>query len=735
MRQVPSQTPPPNDRRLRAVERQSIPSRERSIGTVGLFLITIAFSVFLRSPLAKLNLPYLYNIDDAPAFDWTVEIIKSGSLHPGQFIKPAFPIYLLFPAVGIGFLKGVEHGELRKFEEISSANPFGDHGHEYTVSHPTVVKYVRLFCIAIALSAFVAIYYLGVAWRGGPLGALSALLLSLSPAHLVFSPMMWFVSDHVATFFVLLSALLAVQYLRNGGLSLLAVSSAAAGLAVSSKYNIFPIVLVPAFAWLLSIAKRGGMRPTTVRFWPWPVGLALVFIVAAAAFVLGSPYSLLAYREFLDGAAWQVWAYKRAWVDVEVNHFGQLTFYVQWLGQSGVGWGVLCAALMGAVVALVLRESRAIAALLLLYPVVFVWYMCGQKINYVQNMVSVLPFLCLFAAYFAVTVAQAAQRARPRMAFPAAAIVAIIIAGPSVRPLWAVWESIEAEEAALDSRDSVLQWTLEKTKASELIAVAGELQMPHPFRRLSRVQQVRGEEIKEIENILPLWQAGTDYLIAPSWLPSFDLPIIKQFPGHADRERILRNPQVNVIALNSGAARALLLPALREDAAPASAVRLSVLSDRRGFEIPLVDNSGWSGLGEYEQGSVDIAEASGYRWLSSRYTELRFENLSGDCDGVDASLALIGFSPWSEQELELFVDGAAAGGPIGIKQRWQSLNIPLSPKAAQKLFTPGEHALGVLIKETGSLAAAGLSEDVRQLGVALHTAALRLERSCALGNS
>jgi len=360
-----------------------------------ILILLLAGSFALRKPFAALNLPYLYNIDDGPAVDWPIRIIRNRTLHPHQFIKPALPIYSLFPFVGIGFLKAVEAGEIRNFGELKTQNKFGDLNQEYTVSHPTVVKYMRYWCILVSLMLILAVYYLGKTCKNESVGILSAFFLSVSAANYSFSSLIWFISDFMTAIFVCLTILFAVCYCSKRSLSFLCFSAAASGLALSSKYNAFPALLVPLLAWTYVCFSSKERRP-----FPWPVGVVLVIILFGSAFILGSPYSLFSYAEFLDGAGWQVWAYKRSWTHVEVDVLKQLSYYIKWFGAYGVGWGILVSAILGIFLGLISKKDRITFLLLSLYPLLFVIYMSQQKINYVQNMLPVLPLLCVFAAFF-----------------------------------------------------------------------------------------------------------------------------------------------------------------------------------------------------------------------------------------------------------------------------------------------------------------------------------------------
>jgi len=191
-------------------------------------------------------------------------------------------------------------------------------------------------------------------------------------------------ADLIATFFILLALLWALEYLRERQGRYLWMSAVAAGLSISSKYT-SGVVVLPA----LLAAYWGSQRNRIVR------NGIIVPLVAGLAFALSTPYF------FLDLGT----ALKDLHGEAQVSHagFGRLPGWWNhwWYIQSALGhdFGVplLIAAALGIVLS-VLRKPLKDEIVVLSFPVVYIVAIGFGPSRVSRWVIPVLPFVCLYAS-------------------------------------------------------------------------------------------------------------------------------------------------------------------------------------------------------------------------------------------------------------------------------------------------------------------------------------------------
>ena len=220
------------------------------------------------------------------------------------------------------------------------------------------------------------------------------------------------------------------------------------GLAASTKYNAGLIVL----AGLWSIWSAG----TAPRLWTDRSKLlAMYCVIAAVAFIAGTPYAILDWRSFLT-ALGEVTAHLR---DGHVAPAGPAwQVHLTSSLRHGLGWPLLLAG-VGGLPLFIWRERRA-GTLLAIFPVTYFAIIGSGQTTFARYIIPLIPFLCLSAAYFVVEVARAIGRLslRPQVV---PFLVCALAAGVAVP---AAWSSIRLDEllSRTDNRLIAAEWIREQ---------------------------------------------------------------------------------------------------------------------------------------------------------------------------------------------------------------------------------------------------------------------------------
>ncbi len=483
-------------------------------------------ALWLRAPFVSAGLPFFYQEDEAHHFNRVVNMVKSGSWDPRYFHKPSLHFYLRMPVVAVSFLYSVKKGYLRKLEEIQTKDTYGVGDYAFTVSHQSIVKWNRAFSLCLSLLIIVLVYFLarrvtGAAGVSIPFAA--ALPVAVSPDLTEFSAFIG-VDTLMSLFCVasVLSALIVVSSFSMRGLIFCGIIS---GLAVSSKYNALPVMLIP-----LSVVVSAGR----VNY----INAATALLSPVAGFFLGSPFILSSLPLFLNQFGYEIWHYGIAGHEGHSAEpgFPQFLFYLNWLGKSAFGWGSLVLSIAGIFILIAARDAKS--KIFLLFPLLFGWLMCMQRANFERNMHAIVPFLGVFAsaALYAI-----AGRVRLDDALKVKLVVLIALlcmVQPLLRALDLRAEAMNAPE----SRRGFETYVKELSRTGGTVAVSGQLQMPPAIYALPRVRKVdqtaQNEDYSKADRL-----AVAGPYQAP---PPFALERI--FPGEPGPQRVVSNPLIEVYA-------------------------------------------------------------------------------------------------------------------------------------------------------------------------------------------
>ncbi|HVC09006.1 MAG TPA: glycosyltransferase family 39 protein [Elusimicrobiota bacterium] len=333
------------------------------------FLAFFAAALVLRAAGIMWGLPDTFNGDEPHLVNLALSF-GGGSLRPYAFKYPTLWPYLLFFSYGIYFLIwsgfGLRHG-VEAFAGLYAWHPTG------------------FYLIGRVLSA-----------AAGLLGALAVLKMERESSRrpwgailLLFSPVIVELShsckpDCLMFFFAALAWLFALRIYRGGGRREHWLCGAFFGLAFSSQYTVLPAALALPLAHFFS-RRRRPLRSLAE-------GLACV----PAAFLAGSPYALLDYKNFRKWTSMyapRALALRGTW--------SRLGIFKAVLGNIWhfAGPGLVPGAALLAGLAIVLRKDWKLAGLLTLPVLAYIPFLINNPDGAWQRyLLGIFPALAFLAS-------------------------------------------------------------------------------------------------------------------------------------------------------------------------------------------------------------------------------------------------------------------------------------------------------------------------------------------------
>jgi hypothetical protein len=545
-------------------------------------LLTAAAALWIRVPLIAGTSRYFYHEDDGHHFNHTVEmtqaVARRGDFNPHYFNKPSLHFYVRMPVVLASVAWARYRGELESVHDLRTRDPRVAelNNYRWTPSHPTVLQWNR--ALSIALSVILVMLTAGCAGMllrsfaispggcdaptdgGLSVGARSetqfailwvGILAGLVPAfslevvrnsHIIGV-------DVLMALMCLVTTTIALLLLNYWSGWLLAICCLAAGLACSSKYNAAPIGMVPVVAWF--VHHRPPRKKLLRCWWIFPVlGCAALF-----GFLLGTPYALLSFSDFMTGVRYEVWHYGVAGHEGHASQpgFPQALFYLRWLYTDGVGRSVSLLAVMGMV--WFLRRDPRRAAVFLAFPILYAVLMVCQKTNFTRNMVVMVPYVGILAGLggHALLTNIASQVGVVAYRRYVVFLGWVLLLAVSTYPLFQVAQTYVDETIHHpDSRDSLAGWLGEKSREGVHVAVSGRLHLPLAILQLPGVDsfQAQRASFDELKRqgygfiVLPLRDAQTQ---DASQIVSEEFSI----SGEEGEQRIPDNPAIVVYRIVS----------------------------------------------------------------------------------------------------------------------------------------------------------------------------------------
>jgi len=223
------------------------------------------------------DLPYLYSTEEYKTVNYALKM-GGGDLNPHFFNYPSLYLYFTLSISGVYFIFGKLAG-------------FFSNSHAFALSfikNPTNIYLILRFVSVLWSTAIVALmYFLGLKMRSHKTGIFAVLMLSFIPSIIQ--------SSHLiqpalpSAFLVLVSFYFLIDYLSRDNDKSFYFACIFSGLAITTFYNAIPlIVLIPVAYWIKN--KRIKLSVSL---------LAGVFLIVLF-FIIGTPYSILDYKTFLN---------------------------------------------------------------------------------------------------------------------------------------------------------------------------------------------------------------------------------------------------------------------------------------------------------------------------------------------------------------------------------------------------------------------------------------------------
>ena len=638
-------------------------THRRWLAKITCCLVLCVISLATSWPLIIGNSKYFYHEDDAHHFNRTIEMSVRGDLNPYYFNKPALHFYLRMPLVYAAEWYERRAGRLNSLRDIRTRDPYGLAGYAYTPSHPRLLALLRLeSAMWSALMAVATFLVVGLLRHSIRVAFAAALIVIASPEVLRNS----YVVGVDTLMGLLCIATTAYAFWAQNSYSKrkLAICALLSGLACAAKYNAAPIVFVPLTLWWL--ADR------TVK------GFLLVSVLPALGFLIGAPYTVLEWDEFIKGISYEAWHYGVAGHEGNSANPGwqQALLYLRWTLSDGIGVSAAVLALLGGSW-LSVYDRRAFL-LLIAFPLPYALLMIAQKTHFTRNMVVMVPYLATLAGVGIVALISTIKDRRWQH------LAAIIIAAIAIWPIGRVsLNAINTIRHQHDSRDTVVAWLAEHTDItvnSTDIAVAGVLQLPiHTFA-------LRGVDAFNTtkQTLAHLLQAGYEYIVIPSDLTLLDAELAEialSIPGEPWPQRVPHSPAISIVRAK---------PHGIEKAARRAPSTLSFIAGKTLL---------WP--------NCPAKPGEDYCWITARVTELTIPALEGT--GIFEIR-----SPWPEQTVTLTDTHGQllASTKLTASDQWETLPIPASPGGQAR-------TVYLTVTQVHSPQSRGVNGDTRRLGVAV----------------
>jgi hypothetical protein len=424
------------------------------------------------------GIPYAVGVDEPQILDRAVGMMGSGSLHPHFYDYPTLYIYVQLATACLRFMTGAMAGEWRSLAEVSPAD-FYVWGRAVTAALGTLTVFL--------------VYLIGLRWGTRP-ALLGAALLAVMPLHVRESH--YILTDVPVTFFVTLTLLLALRAHEQPRAATFAAAGAAAGLAAATKYPGALALVLP----LIAVWMTPAARPSRLA------GALAAIGASAAAFLLAAPYTVLDLPAFLNG-------YARLMTYYTATHLPEPAWviYLKHL-RINLQWPALLLALGGVVLAIVRAikgPGRVRWTLLVVFPLLYLWFISRQTLVFGRYLMPLVPFVCLLAATAVVSgVSQLRRFSIPRP-LRTSLIVALTVAALLPATIASIQFNRTLTRAGTASLAYAWLTSHVPRDATLVVETGGPVLGYGPFQS-RHVRQLRDEDYQQYV------QSGVDYLVASS---------------------------------------------------------------------------------------------------------------------------------------------------------------------------------------------------------------------------
>jgi len=271
---------------------------------------------------------------------------------------------------------------------------------DYYKNNPN--ELVKLYVTGRSLSVFfgiatiLLIFFIGkgkIFYGNGKIGLLAAFFLAITPLHIIYSH--YIVTDILLTFLTTVVLFLSYYILRETNTKIYIITGLLTGLTVATKYSIFPLVIIPILAHLLSKNKILDKR------------LLFYILFIPLGFFIGNPYSISEPQIFLASLKYSKQI--NITLDPSMNSldcFGpqnNLFFYLTTAPKHSFGIPLSLLFLCGIIFAFIKREK--IDILILTWIALFLLFISfSSPWKILRWQMPYIPLLCILSARFIMSV-------------------------------------------------------------------------------------------------------------------------------------------------------------------------------------------------------------------------------------------------------------------------------------------------------------------------------------------
>lgn len=442
-------------------------------------LVVLAVAAALRFAHLGHGIPFQLGVDEPQIVSRVLGMMRTGDFNPHFFDYPGLVLYLQLGVACLRFLAGAAARQFASLDVVEVAD---------------FVLWGRAVTAAMGVGTVFLVHQVGMRW-GARHALLAAGLLAVLPMHVRESH--YVLTDVPATFFTVLTFLLALVAHERGTGAAFAWAGAAAGLAMGTKYPAGLTIILPVIAaWMTLNAKPSRLACAAGALGAWVV-----------AFLAVAPYTLLDLPGFLNGFAQLTSYYRPHGSELEPSGITYLKHL-----RINFGWPATLLMASGFVLGVVRAVSgpgRLRWTLLIVFPVLFFYMLSGQGLAYGRYLLPIVPLACMLAAIAVISGVSLLRRFDIPRAPRTALIVALTVAAvlpPTVNALGFVrmigrpWTQAEA-----------YKWILRNVPDGTRIAIErSEFTLPDRRFETTYPQQLTDRDIEDYK------RDGVKYLVSTS---------------------------------------------------------------------------------------------------------------------------------------------------------------------------------------------------------------------------
>lgn len=400
------------------------------------------------------GLPVVYNLDEYAHFVVGAVKMFDAGYNPHYFQNPPAFTYLLHVLFAFGYGGIWPVGAGRAVREAFGGDP------------TTLYTVARITSATLGVGAAGALFVAGKRLYGAGTGLLAAAFLTFTflPVHYSHLAL-----NDVPTLLPLCVGLIGLAGItRRGKLIDYVLAGLGLGFATATKYTAAALAVSIFTAWAI---RAWGDREAFKRELPYLIGSA---VVAATAFVVANPFSVLDANDFVYGVRRQ----QRLSAGVEKLGTDDVTgwWYYLWTVTWGFGWVPALLAAGGAGLALKRDWRKALPWVVF---ALLVWLFMGkQERFYARWLMPVYTVLAVFAAYAIVEAARTVPARWRRLA------AAVLVGAAFAQPLVTVVQN-DVVLTRADTRDLAKAWLLDNAGRGSKVAIE-LIGPPHYFNDRGR---------------------------------------------------------------------------------------------------------------------------------------------------------------------------------------------------------------------------------------------------------